>query len=171
MTDSIEQKIDKLTVVKDKLVMEDKGQNRPFQPWVYQSNRGRGQTGHNYNQRRFQDRFRPNNVYRGWPSYGQDYRVEQDLTLITEVPMGIIQEVVKGMGGLIVITIIEGGVTEVKITIVIGVGHMKSRVKIEGTVETLAIVDQGQVQGQIQIEIELDALSVGNMIILHWLSN
>ena len=44
MTDSIEQKIDKLMVMMDKLVMEDKGQNRPFKPKVYQSNRGRGQT-------------------------------------------------------------------------------------------------------------------------------
>ena len=31
MTDSIEQKIDKLTVMMGKLVMEDEGQNRPFE--------------------------------------------------------------------------------------------------------------------------------------------
>ena len=30
MTDGIEQKIDKLTVMMDKLLMEDRGQNRPF---------------------------------------------------------------------------------------------------------------------------------------------
>ena len=65
ITDSIEQKIDKLMVMMGKLLMEDKGQNRPFKPQVYQSNRGRGQTRSNYNQRRFQDRFRPNNMYRG----------------------------------------------------------------------------------------------------------
>ena len=63
MMDSIEQKIDKLMVMMGKLVMEDKGQNRPFKPQVYQSNRVRGQTRYNYDQRRFQDRFRPNNVY------------------------------------------------------------------------------------------------------------
>ena len=74
MTDSIEQKMDKLMVMMCKLVMEDKGQNRQFKPQVYQSNRDRGQTRCNYNQRRFQDRFRPNNAYRGRPSYGQDYR-------------------------------------------------------------------------------------------------
>ena len=73
-TDSMEQKIDKLMVMMGQLVMEDKRQNRQFKPWVYQSNRGRGQTRCNYDQRRFQDRFRPNNVYRGWPRYGQDYR-------------------------------------------------------------------------------------------------
>ena len=62
MTDGIEQKIDKLMVMMGKLVREDKGQNRPFKPWVYQSNRGRGQIRCNCDQRRFQDRFRPNNM-------------------------------------------------------------------------------------------------------------
>ena len=32
MTDIIDHKIDKLTVMMNKLVMEDKGQNRPFKP-------------------------------------------------------------------------------------------------------------------------------------------
>ena len=73
MTDSLEQKIDKLTVMMGKLVTEDKGQNRQFKPQVYQSNRGRGQTQCNYEKRRFQDRFRSNNTYRGRPRYGQDY--------------------------------------------------------------------------------------------------
>ena len=74
MMDSIEQKIDKLTVMMVKLVMEDEGQNRPFKPRVYQSNRDRGQKRHNYDQRRFQDRFRPSNMYRGQPRYHEDYR-------------------------------------------------------------------------------------------------
>ena len=64
-TDGTEQKIDKLMVMMGKLVMVDKGQNRQFKPRVYQSNRGRDQTRHNNNQRKFQDRFRPNNKYRG----------------------------------------------------------------------------------------------------------
>ena len=72
--DGIEQKIDKLTVMMDKLVTEDEGQNRPFKPLVYQSKKGRGQTTCNYDQRRFQDRFRSNNMYRGRPRYGQDYK-------------------------------------------------------------------------------------------------
>ena len=65
MMDNIEQKIDKLMAMMGKLVMEDEGQNRPFKPQVYKSNRGRGQTRCNYDQRRFQDRFRPNNACRG----------------------------------------------------------------------------------------------------------
>ena len=65
MMDGIQQKIDKLMVMMGKLVKEDKGQNRPFKPLVYQSNRGRGQARHIHDQRRFQDRFRPNSTYRG----------------------------------------------------------------------------------------------------------
>ena len=51
MTDGIEQKINKLTVMMGKLVTEDKGQNRQFKPHVYLSNRGRGQMRYNYNQK------------------------------------------------------------------------------------------------------------------------
>ena len=56
-TYGIEQKIDKLMVMMGKLVMEGEGQTRQFKPQVNQSNRGRGQTRCNYNQRRFEDRF------------------------------------------------------------------------------------------------------------------
>ena len=49
MTDGMEQK---LTVMMGKLVTEDEGQNKPFKLQVYQSNRGRGKTRHNYDQRR-----------------------------------------------------------------------------------------------------------------------
>ena len=55
---------------------------------------------------------------------------------------------------------------EVKIMRGIGVVHMKDKIEVEETVEALATVDQGQVQGQLQIEIGLDALSVGTTIIL-----
>ena len=48
MTDDIEQKIDKLMLMMGKLVAEDKGQNKPFKPQMYQSNRGRGQYRGNY---------------------------------------------------------------------------------------------------------------------------
>ena len=42
MIDDIEQKIDQLMLMMGKLVTENKGQNKPFKPQVYQSNRGRG---------------------------------------------------------------------------------------------------------------------------------
>ena len=67
MTDNVEQKRDKLTVMMGMLVTENEGQNKPFKPGVYQSNGGRGQAKCNYNQGRNQGRFRSNNVYRGGP--------------------------------------------------------------------------------------------------------
>ena len=90
MMDSIEQKIDKLTVMMGKLVIEDEGQNRQFKPQVYQSNRGRGQTRHHHEQRRFRDWFRSNNAYRGRPRYGQDYRGRSRYDPIIGVFMEII---------------------------------------------------------------------------------
>ena len=74
MTDGIEQKIDKLMVMMVKLVTEYEGQNRQFKPQVYQSNGGRAHMRCNYEERRFQDRFRSNNTYKGRPRYGQGYR-------------------------------------------------------------------------------------------------
>ena len=87
----------------------------------------------------------------------------QYIILIIEVVMGITQEVIKGMGDLI-ITMVQREIIEVKIMIGIGLGHMRDRTEIEGTAEVQAIVDQDIVQGEVQIEIGLDALSVGNMI-------
>ena len=62
--DYLEQKIDRLTVMMDKLVTEDEGHAKPFKPQVYQSNRGRNQNRGNY-----QGRFRNNNAYRECPMY------------------------------------------------------------------------------------------------------
>ena len=100
--------------------------------------------------------------------HGMDKSIEvgQDLNLIIEVVTGTIQEVVKCMGGLIIIAIIEGEVTGVQIMMGIGVGHTKERTEIKGIVEVPATVDQGQVQEETQIKTELGALSVGNIIIL-----
>ena len=65
MTDDIEQKLDKLTVMMGKLVTKDKGQSKQFKPQVYQSNRGRGQN---------RGRFRSDNAYQGHSRYNQDFR-------------------------------------------------------------------------------------------------
>ena len=78
MTDSLEQKIDKLMAMIGKLVTKDEGQNRQLKLQVYQTNRGRGQTRCNYEHGGFQDRFRSDNnrsnAYRGKLRYGQDYQ-------------------------------------------------------------------------------------------------
>ena len=168
MTDGIEQKIDKLMVMMAKLVTEDEGQSRQFKPQVYQSNRGRGQSRCNYDQRRFQDRFRPNNAYRDDQGMDKTTEVGQDMTLITEVVMGTIWEVIKGMEDqkIIIIIITEGETLGTRIMIEIGVGHMKDKTEIERIAEALVTEDQGQVPGQLQIEIGSDALSVGNMTTL-----
>ena len=65
MTDDIEQRGDKLTVMVGKLVPEDKGQTKQFKPQVYQSKRGRGQN---------RGMFRSENVYWGHLRYNQDFR-------------------------------------------------------------------------------------------------
>ena len=77
-TDGLEQNIDKLMIMMDKLVTKDKGQNRQFKLGVYQTNIGRVQTRHNYEQREIQDMFRSDNnrsnTHRERPRYGQDYQ-------------------------------------------------------------------------------------------------
>ena len=70
--------------------------------------------------------------------------VGQDMILVIEVVMGIIQEVIQGMEGIIIV-IIEEVVIEIKITIEIGVGHMKDRIEMEETAEAQGIVDEDQV--------------------------
>ena len=55
----LEQKIDRLTAMMDKLVIEDNGNSKPFKPQIYQPSRGR-----NPNRGNFCGRLR-NNVYRG----------------------------------------------------------------------------------------------------------
>ena len=73
---------------------------------------------------------------------GKTTEVGQDMILIIEVVTDTIQEVIKGMGDRIIITT-EGETLEIKITIGIGVGHMKDRIETEGMVEALVTVDQG----------------------------
>ena len=68
MQDNLEQKIDRLTVMMDKLMTEDEGCSKPFKPQVYQPS-----TGTNQNRGNFQGRFR-NNMYRGHMTYNQNFR-------------------------------------------------------------------------------------------------
>ena len=58
--------------------------------------------------------------------------------------------------------IIEEVIIGIKVTIGIGVDHLKGRVEIEEIIEAWVTVGQGQVLEQIEIEIELDVLNVGN---------
>ena len=113
--DNLEQNIDRLTVMMDKLVTEDKGHPQPLKPQVYQSNRGRNQSRGN-----FHGRFR-NNGFRVCPLYNQNLEVEKWVTLAIEEIMDITQEVFRDIE---TITMIIGETTiEVKVMIEIGVDH------------------------------------------------
>ena len=68
------------------------------------------------------------------------------------------------MGDRIIIT--EGETLEIKIMIGIEEGHMNNSIETEGIIETLVTVDKDQVQEQLQIGTELDALNVENMTTL-----
>ena len=68
MQDDLEQKIDKLMVMMDKLVTEDDRCSKPFRPQIYHPSRGRNQ-----NRGNICGRFR-SNVYRGCMSYNQNFR-------------------------------------------------------------------------------------------------
>ena len=89
MMDDLEQKINKLMVMMGKLVTEDEGQNRQFKPIFYQSNRGRGETRCNYEQRRFQDGFRSKTHTEEDPGMDKITEVGQDMILIIGVVMDI----------------------------------------------------------------------------------
>ena len=60
----------------------------------------------------------------------------------------------------------KGETLEIKIMIGIGIGYMKDRIDTEGMIDALVTSDQDQVQGQLQIGTELDALNVENMTTL-----
>ena len=90
--------------------------------------------------------------------------VGQDMILIIGVVTDIIWEVISDTVDRIIKT--EGEILEAKITIGIGVGHMRDKIETEGMTEALVTVDEGQVQGQLQIGIGSDVSSVGSMTIL-----
>ena len=68
MQDNLEQKIDKLMVMMDKLVTEDDGCSKPFRHQIYHSGRGRNQ-----NRGNFHGRFR-GNAYSGCTPYNHNLR-------------------------------------------------------------------------------------------------
>ena len=73
----------------------------------------------------------------------------------------------KAIKGMEDITIMEEVVTEIKLIIEEGVGHLKDRTEVGEMTEVGVTVGLGQVLRQVQIETELDASSVESMIILH----
>ena len=115
MQDNLEQKIDKLKVMMDKLVTEGDGCSKPFRPQIYQSGRGRNQN-------------RGNFVADLEVMHTEDVchtikilELDIGITLILEEILVIIIGVVRDIG---IITMIIGGTTlEVKVTTEIEVDH------------------------------------------------
>ena len=143
MSDSIYQKIHKLMVMIDKLVMEDEGRIDYLNPKY---------TSLIEVEVRLDITMIREDFKRGLDQkcteddQGMDKTIEvgQDMILIIEAATGIIQEVVRGMGDQIIK--IEGETLEAKIMIEIGVGHTKYGTEPKETVEVLVKTDQGQVQ-------------------------
>ena len=83
MQDSLDNKIDKLTSMMNKLTAHDNNQNKQFKPKIYQS-RQTGESRNHYDQsnsdqRNYQNRYRSNSgdrrtSFRGRVQYGQNYR-------------------------------------------------------------------------------------------------
>ena len=72
----------------------------------------------------------------------------QDMVPIMEVVMDIICRVIKDKGDIIIIT--EEVIIEIKVSIGIGVGHLRDRLEMGETVEARVILGQGQVLELVQ---------------------
>ena len=57
MQDSLDDKIDKFTLMMSKLTAQDNNQNKQFKPKIYQGRQG-GESGYNYDQGNYQNRYR-----------------------------------------------------------------------------------------------------------------
>ena len=91
--------------------------------------------------------------------------IGEDMILITEVVMDIIWEVIKGMGDRIIIITIEGETLEIKLMIEIGVGPTKDKIRDGRDGRSISNSRSRSGSRWLQIEIGLDALNAGNMII------
>ena len=77
--------------------------------------------------------------------------------------MAIMHEVIKGMEDMV---IMKEVVTEIKLIIEEGVGHLKDRIEVGEMTEVGVTTGLGQVLGYVQMQKEFDALNVESMIIL-----
>ena len=94
MTNSMEQKIDKLMVMVGKLVTEDRGQNKLFMLRVYQSNRGRAWLGVNLIREDIKADLGQTVHTEEIQDTVKFAEIELDTILAIEVVMGIIWEVI-----------------------------------------------------------------------------
>ena len=115
MHDDLEQKIDKLMVMMDKLVTEDNGCSKPFKHQIYQPGRVEIKT-----EGTFMADFESTHIG-GMHHIIKTLEVDTEITLTVEGILAIISEVVRDIR--IVTMITAGTITEVKITIGIEADH------------------------------------------------
>ena len=126
MTDDIEQKLDKLTVMMGKLVTENEGQSKQFKPQV---------TNPKEVEVRIEVGLGQIMLIEIIQDIVETLEVEQGIVQVIEVVKVTIQEVIRGTGEIIIITIIEEVIIGIKVMIGIGVDHMKGRVEIGEIIE------------------------------------
>ena len=112
----LEQKIDRLTVMMEKLVTEDHGSSKPYKPQIYQPGRGRNQ-----NRGNFHGRFRNNACVGDAHHIIKILEADIEVTLTEEGISVIIPVVVRDTE--ITTMIIEETITEVKVMIGTEVDH------------------------------------------------
>ena len=176
MQGSLDDKTDKLASMMSKMTAQDDNLNKQFKPKIYQGKqRGQSRNFYDqniYDQRDYQNRYRSNSrdrrttyrcrgqyehSYRGRPHYVSNYRaiieeIISEIHKITEVKtLGVVTE------GIIEMTIFE------EVGVCLGTDNIQI---ISEEMTEVVLVGQDHVQEPVIIEIELDAISVGNMIIL-----
>ena len=116
MQDDLEQKIDKLTVIMDKLVTEDSRCSKPFRPQIYQPSRGRN--------KKIEESFMADLEIMHTGDICRTVKileVDIEINIIVEEILVIILEAVRDIG---IITMITGeAIIEVKGMIGIEVDH------------------------------------------------
>ena len=177
---NLEYKIDRFMTLMSKLTTQDDGQNKQFKLKIHQGKR-RGQTRNvcgkcNYDQRNYQNRFRSDSrdrriSFSGRIQCGWDYRdrprYEQtiEMTLEEEISEGMWEQI-KCIEDRIIEVYIEEVIEMITMReVVVDIEKGRFQKIIEGMTE-VAVVDLDQIHKLVQTEVELDAISVENMIIL-----
>ena len=175
MQDSLDDKIDRLTSMISKLKIQDNNQNKQFKPKIYHS-KWKGQPRNLHNQIIMVREIIKVNIgeileieeHQVEIEVSLDKILEDDCIMVITIEM-IIEEIISEICKIIEVKILEvdtEGIMEMLILEEVGVGLGTDNIQLilEGMIEVVVALDQ--VQELVLIEIELDAINVGNMIIL-----
>ena len=169
LQDSLDDKIDRHTSMMSKLTAQDNNQNKLFKPKIYQS-KWRGQSRNFYDQIIIIREIIKIDI-------GHIAEIEECQTEV-KVSMDIIMEEdcisileIHKITDIKILEVDTEGIIEMIILEGVGVALGTNNIKIisEGIIEVVVGLDQ--VQELVLIEIELDAINIGNMIFCWLLSN